>query len=196
MQIPDTLYELNGKTRDATFADVFLMQTFCQQEYLDKSLNSVTNAMQKRLEVKNYSYRYTPIQFIFLDDEQFTKDDKVYTMQDIIYLYTQVMHLGNPLELYGTKRIRDLTDSSVEIVLNETDINYMILIKLKDFYGRIFETLQKAKEYEKAAKEFSCSFRTPAWFPTDCQFSASYSGKELLTLWKYREVINRFLQSA
>lgn len=191
--LPDHLAKFNNKVNTADLADMFLMESFLNQEQIEHIYKCVNNSQNYKQDVKQYSFRYGPVTSLYIYNPfygtsrqtmRFSK--KLYTVTDITYLEIVAQSINNPLELFLSKSFLDPVSRQQIINCDDNDINFIILLKMRKFYESVFNAIKLSLEFEGQSKQYSYKLESPKWFLDDHKFSKLYNQKEMINVWKHR----------
>jgi len=171
-----TYFQLNKNTINDV--DIKIMKILCREDYFRDFFKAYDNAQELRSQSKQFFYKYFP-----LNNDL---NAKLYDQNDIQNLIMISKFIKNPHK-YNFNL--PLTVGDKILLIDDTDKDFVILCKAKQFYENIFNHVQKALDYRRNGKEYFVSVYTPDWFEE--QYSKTMDGERFIQLWKNREIVKK-----
>ena len=69
------------------------------------------------------------------------------------------------------------------MTIDNTDKEFVIIIKKSKFYRKIYGAVRLARQYRDNGKDYSTTLISPYWFNPDDMISHYYDGRTLILLW-------------
>jgi len=170
-----TYFTLNQNS--LTDGDYYILKALYYQNYFQDFISSFNNALDSKSKSKEYFFKFIPLDVAI--------NPKVYDQNDIFDLNFLSQSIKNPYIYNWSKQIHI---NQRILLIDETDREFIILCKAKEYYQRIFDGLQKALEYRGSGRQYFFSFNSPDWFPETHKYSIQMQGERLIQLWKHKEL--------
>jgi len=164
-----TYFQLNKNT--LTNADYYILNALSHQNYFENFFKSYNIALSQRAKSKEYYFKFIPLDIKI--------EPKVYDQNDIFDLNFIAHVVKNPYVYDWSKPI---TIGQRILLIDETDKEFIILCKAKEYYEKIFDGLKKALDYRGSGRQYFFVFNSPDWFPATHQYSIQMQGERLIQL--------------
>ena len=173
----------NLNLNELTPAEEFIMAGFNNKIYYTDIYAATLTAQQLKTNSLTYCFKYIP-----KPQPDKVLYSKIYNQNDLVDLaFVAQVAVTNP----GVIKAGEVFEyQGRRMVLDETDISFVNILKQKEFYQSLYASLDLALDYRGRGKYYCYYLKTPKYlFPKNERFNEKIEGQTLILLWYNREYL-------